>query len=355
MNKMNKQLFALAAGLATLGAAQAQSQVSLFGVIDTAISRYSVSGATKLTEMDTDGLTSSRIGFRGTEDLGGGLRATFWIEGALAGDTGATALTFERRATVGLMGPWGEVRLGRDYTPTYNATADFGGPWVTNGVGESMVYRARSTFYGNSNAGQTTHVRASNAINYFLPKSFGNLSGQIMYALGEATNNSSTGDYIGGQLNYRIGDFTIGGSYAKTEGGLTQPASRPRDITSSNLGVSYETKAFTVQGLYGEDRVLMPLREKRLKAFSIGLTVPVGAGEFRVSTGRASTNYPGSSFKASKYAIGYVHNLSKRTSLYVTHARLNNDNGGTFTVGGTPPGVANRASTGQNFGIRHTF
>ena len=352
---MNKHFFALATGLATLGAAHAQSQVTIFGVIDTAISRYQVTGGTKLTEMNTDGIQSSRIGFRGTEDLGGGLRATFWIEGALAGDTGAGAFSFERRATVGLMGPWGEVRFGRDYTPTYNVQSDFSGPWVTNGVGESMVYRARATFYGNSNAGQTTHVRASNAINYLLPKSLGNLSGQIMYALGEATDKSNTGDYVGGQLNYRMGDFTIGGAYSKTEGGLTQPASRPRDITSSSLGMSYETKAFTVQGLYGEDRVLMPLREKRLKAYTVGLTVPVGAGEFRASLGRASTNYPGSSFKARKYAIGYVHNLSKRTALYVTHGRLNNDNGGNFTVGGTPPGVVNRASTGQNFGIRHTF
>lgn len=352
---MKQHCIALAAGLATLGAAHAQSQVTIFGVIDTAISRYQVTGGARMTEMDTDGIQSSRIGFRGTEDLGGGMRATFWIEGALAGDTGSPAFTFERRATVGLIGRWGEVRLGRDYTPTYNVQSDFSGPWVTNGVGESMVYRARANFYGNSNAGQSTHVRASNAINYLLPRSLGNLSGQVMFALGEATNHSDTGDYMGARLNYRMGAFTIGGAYSKTEGGLTQPTSRPRDIVSSSLGMSYETRAFTLQGLYADDRVRMPLREKRLKGYNVGLTVPVGSGEFRASTGRASTSYPGSSFKVRKYAIGYVHHLSRRTALYVTHGRLNNDNGGSFTVGGTPAGVVNRASTGQNFGIRHTF
>jgi len=113
---MKKSLVALAV-LAASGAAMAQSSVTLFGIVDAAYTSGSGSVSDK-TQLTNSGYNSSRLGFRGVEDLGGGMKASFHIEGALANDNGnASGLTFQRRSTVSLQGGMGEIRLGRDYTP----------------------------------------------------------------------------------------------------------------------------------------------------------------------------------------------------------------------------------------------
>ncbi|MGD9760499.1 MAG: porin, partial [Comamonas sp.] len=105
------------------GAASAQSKVELFGVVDVGVAHLGGSGASK-TGLSTGGANISRLGFRGTEDLGGGLKAGFWLEAGLDVDSGAGkatggGLNFNRRSTVSLMGNWGEVRLGRDDSATF--------------------------------------------------------------------------------------------------------------------------------------------------------------------------------------------------------------------------------------------
>ena len=125
---MKKSLTAIAA-LAVTGLAAAQSSVTMFGVVDagvsyqSATSRDAATGASSKqtrTTLSNSGYNSSRIGFRGTEDLGGGLAASFWLEAPITNDDGATGIsTFNRRSTVSLSGGFGELRLGRDYTPTF--------------------------------------------------------------------------------------------------------------------------------------------------------------------------------------------------------------------------------------------
>ncbi|MBS0426723.1 MAG: porin, partial [Proteobacteria bacterium] len=135
-------LAALAA-LAVAGVASAQSSVTLFGIVDASISGYSSKsnlymdplvyladplayfgqpGSVKQskTALANSGYNTSRIGFRGTEDLGGGLAASFWLEAGISNDDGKKGIdNFNRRSTVSLSGGFGEVRLGRDYTPTF--------------------------------------------------------------------------------------------------------------------------------------------------------------------------------------------------------------------------------------------
>ena len=128
---MKKSLIALAV-LAASGAAMAQSSVTLFGVVD-ATYAYGSGSASNKSQLTNSGYNSSRLGFRGVEDLGGGMTASFWLEAGVNNDngsgantntnnqaTGATGgggLTFNRRSTVSLSGGFGEVRLGRDFTP----------------------------------------------------------------------------------------------------------------------------------------------------------------------------------------------------------------------------------------------
>src|SRR5947209_7985472 len=136
---MKKSLIAIAALAATAaGPVLAQSSVTLFGIVDTNLAHGSGTASSK-TQLTNSGYNSSRLGFRGVEDLGGGMSASFWLEAGLNTDNGTGAgtntnnqttgaapaaaggqgMTFNRRATVSLTGNWGELRLGRDYTPQY--------------------------------------------------------------------------------------------------------------------------------------------------------------------------------------------------------------------------------------------
>lgn len=354
---MKRQLLApvIAGGaMLALGVCHAQSSVTLFGVIDTGIGHYRVQGGGHQTALASDGLVSSRLGFRGQEDLGGGLSAGFWLEGSFAADNPST-FDLARRSTVSLAGPWGEVRLGRDYTPTYMIQSEFSGPWVTNGVGESIVYRGRASLYGSANAGQSTHVRTSNSVSYFLPRDLSGLSGQLQYAFPETIDDSDAGRYLGGRLTYKRGAFSVGAAYSRTQGGPKAPATRPRDIRSASIGASYDFGVASIETLYARDRAEMPQGPKTLEGLTAGLVVPVGVGEIRVSYGKIAFSHPGDHARANKVALGYVHHLSKRTALYATYAYLQNRRGAAFTVGGDPAGIANRSSSGQNVGIRHAF
>src|ERR1700761_382453 len=158
---MKKSLVALAA-LAVAGVASAQSSVTLFGVVDASITGFRVQSQTPFgvtvtknqNTLSNSGENSSRLGFRGTEDLGGGLAASFWLEAGLNNNDGTGAATgggldFNRRSTVSLSGAFGEVRLGRDYTPTFWNDTVFD-PFGTNGVGTNLITNAS----GFSSAGQ---------------------------------------------------------------------------------------------------------------------------------------------------------------------------------------------------------
>jgi len=395
---MKKSLVALAA-LAVAGVASAQSSVTLFGVVDASISSYSstsrdLNGATFLNpfylnqgsvkvsrrELANSGYNSSRLGFRGTEDLGGGLAASFWLEAPITNDDGATGVsTFNRRSTVSLSGGFGEVRLGRDYTPTFWNNTVFD-PFGTNGVGTNLIQTAAADF------GHPT--RASNTIGYFLPPNLGGFYGQLQYGFHEKTkydpglatpnvaNNSRTGRNIAGRFGYANGPLDVAIAYGSSTIGDQFYAGTTTKLNTLNLGASYD---FGPVKLFGEvsrtknkvDYEVTPFAaaaDVDLTGYLLGVTVPVGAGLIRASYSRVKYDFNEVQLpfepsiadpKASKLALGYVHNLSKRTALYATIARVSNKNGAALTVGG--PAFINNAvftpknSTGYDFGIRHAF
>ena len=168
---MKKSLVALAVLAGFAGAAAAQSSVTLFGVIDVA-ARYTKANGQDTKQLSNDGSSSSRIGVRGVEDLGGGLKAGFWLEGALAADTGTadSSRFWGRRASVSLMGDFGEVRLGRGKTSTRLVVDDFD-VYTTTGLGD--VTRT----YSLLGSGIDTFNRADNLVQYFLPADLGGVYG----------------------------------------------------------------------------------------------------------------------------------------------------------------------------------
>jgi predicted porin len=371
---MKKSLVALAA-LAVAGVASAQSSVTLFGVVDASISHYSVKDVGSQTVLGNGGYNSSRLGFRGTEDLGGGLAASFWLEAPLSNDDGSTVgrtFNFSRRSTVSLSGGFGEIRLGRDYTPTFWNDTVFD-PFGTNGVGTNIISTINNGGALLGVGANANYARASNTIGYFLPPNLGGFYGQVQYGLHENVKpdvgfESKAGRYVGGRFGYANGPVDVALAYGQSRVVATPTGNI--DTNTLNLGASYD---FGVVKLFGElSRV-----NNEIEAFGVGTadadangwllgaTVPVGAGLIRVAYSRVKGDVDGlpGSFepRASKFALGYVHNLSKRTALYATVARVSNKNAANFTTypGGNAatsvPGAPGARATGYDFGIRHAF
>ena len=336
---MKKTLIALAAVAAT-GAAFAQSSVTLFGIVDLNV-RNVKQGGESLTSMSQDGIASSRLGFRGVEDLGGGMKAGFWLEASLNPDTGTpNGLQFQRRSTVSLMGGFGEIRLGRDYTPTFwNHTVY--DPFGTVGVGSSV-----NTF-SVLGSGATTLVRADNSLGYFLPN-FGGFSGQFMYALKEAKTANTPGEYTGIRLTYAAGPLSVALATA-TEGSSIETESFKR----TNVGASYDFGVVKPMAQY----TIGKFGSAEVKHLMVGVVAPVGPGNIKASYTRSDYNPAAGNGDANQIAVGYDYNLSKRTAVYGTYSRLTNKNGGS-SFGLTPNAAAQTAngkSTGIEFGVRHSF
>jgi len=362
---MKKSLIALAV-MAAAGAASAQSSVTLFGIVDATLQwgRGNGAGSGDRFQLTNSGYNSSRLGFRGTEDLGGGLSASFWLEAGMNNDNGTGAatntnnqasgapaagavpagsqgLTFNRRSTVSLAGNWGELRLGRDYTPQFWNITIFD-PFGTNGSGTSQVL--------NSIITGVTAVRASNSIGYFLPARLGGFYGQVQYYAGENLNSagatSDDGRGIGGRIGFASGPFNVAGATSYTRyaaGGVHQ----------SNIGGQWDFGVAKVMGMYERDSNA----NVDGTGWLIGGLLPVGPGEVRLAYSRyeADLNIAGAAQpRSSKWAIGYVHNLSKRTAIYTTYAHVSNSGGAAQALGGAVTAV-NDSSSGLDIGIRHSF
>ncbi|MEJ8810626.1 porin [Variovorax ureilyticus] len=409
-----KRTLSAVAGLAVAGVASAQSSVTLFGVFDVSISGYvnkaedrqfptQGSATTRRTVLTNSAYHSSRLGFRGTEDLGGGLAAGFWLEGAVNNDDGSGraiggGMNWQRRSTVSLSGFFGELRLGRDFTPTSYNDGVFD-PFGNNGVGASAVGQANGKRspgrFQNGFAENRTHIRASNSVSYFLPPNLGGAYGHFMYAFNEAEkykpaipgatdgdgallirpDSQRTGRYIGARGGYANGPLDVALAY-----GESTIADDFFDGTTTvlklwNLGASYDLGTVKLMGEYSNakavtDRAhplhrLAHMPNPGAKGWVLGATLPVGPGIIRASYSRieytrllGATPEP----KASQFALGYVHNLSKRTAMYATVARLSNRNGAEERVGG-PEHLSSMngrtltptTSTGYDLGIRHAF
>ena len=378
---MKKSMLALAALTAFAGAASAQSTVTIWGVVDAAVSKGSVSGGNSVTRLVGSGISSSQLGFRGSEDMGGGMRANFWLEAALANDdgqggasnannqavpafnavTGANApvragtqgLTFARRSTVSLSGGFGEIRLGRDYTPQFWNWTVYD-PFGTNGVGTTRTMLsslAVGAAYGGTGG---TAVRASNSISYLFNHAAnatyaagGNgLHGAVQMYMGENLSNAAGGTKKDGsgsgiRVGYNAGPLSLAVGYGRTE-------FVAGDMTMTNFGGAYDMKVVRVMAQITKDKSGAVSGDGML----LGLTAPMGAGLLRASYSTYENNT--SKAESKQTAIGYVHNLSKRTRAYATYASVSNSGGASIALGGAT-GIANKSSTAFDIGMTHSF
>jgi predicted porin len=354
---MKKSLLALAALTAFAGAASAQSSVTLFGIVDVS-ARYTEYGDTGKYQLASSGNSTSRLGFRGVEDLGGGLKAGFWIEGQLDPDTGtAGGQTWTRRSTVSLMGGFGEVRLGRDYTSTFWNWTVFD-PFGTNGVGAAtnlgleITNRVPGGSYG-------TLVRADNMIGYFLP-AMGGLYGQIQQSAGEGANGNK---YTGFRLGYAAGPFNVAGAWGTTE------VTPTLDGDNWNIAGAWTTGFGKFSAFYG----MIEVASFEQSNWFLGYQLPIGAFTIKASYGEVErTGVPTgvqcgavvdancfTNGDADQVALGFTYDLSKRTALYGTYSMIGNS-GTRFRTQSMPNAggtynVLSKDATGYEFGVRHSF
>ena len=324
---MKKSLIALAV-LAASGAAMAQSSVTLYGVAD--------AGVTYLNGNDNwSGVTSgnnltSRLGFRGVEDLGGGLKANFVIEGGFnldngdgaSGYAGAKAgegFQFKRRSTVGLSGGFGEVRMGRELTAAFNATARYD-VFGSVGIGQSRLWADGGVVDASANAtAVTTNQRISNALTYVSPD-FSGFKFGLNYGFGETTASNSDSGYLGAGLTYDNGPLSLGLGLERLNNGANSVAAS--DIDAWSLGGSYDFGVAKLLAGYRESTVDRAAGENKRNGAYVAVTAPVGPGLVRASYNRYENKYNGGKDKADQLSVGYVYGLSKRTSVYGTYSYL---------------------------------
>ncbi|MBS3995759.1 MAG: porin [Hydrogenophaga sp.] len=316
---MKKTLIALAAVAAT-GAAFAQSSVTLYGVADLSLAKATGSSA-QLSGNGTMNNGSSRLGVRGVEDLGGGLKAAFNFEQAINAETGATDVavtrdpvtgavtnvtntTFQRAANISLMGGFGTVKLGRTLTPSFHGVA----AWELTGTANYSVVASQFSFAG---AG----ARNNSEISYTTP-SMGGLTATLGTVL--KADNAGNAKY---DLNviYRTGPVAAALSYNKVDNAVRNVA----------LGAAYNFGAFKVAGSFQDPA-------GNGKGFTVGGSTNVGPVALTLDIARDTH------FKDTNVLVEGKYALSKRTTAYAALLR---------------DGKGKTATSANNFGlgVRHNF
>lgn len=344
---MKKSLIALAVLAAAAGSASAQSSVTVFGVVDLAVRHLDNSDDTK-TLLSHGGLATSRLGFRGVEDLGGGLKAGFWIESEVKPDAGTADTTrfWGRRATLSLMSDsLGEIRLGRDFVPTYTTMSAYDA-FGDNGIG--ALFAGNSLRKAGSDA-YDTQKRADNQVAYFLPSTLGGIYGQVSAAAGEGTVGKK---YYGGRLGYKAGPLDVSAAYSQTE--LTNSDNK---LQITVIGGSYDLGVAKLMAAYQQakyDSTVVAIKDGlKDKLYTVGVTAPVGNFVIRAAYARTDAD---DDKNADHYSVGAIYNLSKRTAFYGTYSLMDNEDNGAFSVNSTDlAAVTGKKSQGLEIGIRHSF
>jgi GBP family porin len=351
---MKKTLLALAA-IAASSAALAQSSVTLYGVIDASVE--SVKGDKSVTRVSSDNLSTSRFGLKGTEDIGGGLKANFVLESGLKSDTGAADTTrfFNRAAWVGLnSSTLGEVRLGR----IDSLIGDVAGNVLSAQPYDDLV------IVGTRAGSSSKYRRIDNAVTYITPALVPGLTTTLQYSTGTGTPTagevagSSEGKSFGLSAKYVAGPLTAGVSYLNAKDESTgSTVSDKANATLSYLGYDfgvakvtayYDAETRPTVGSTTDTRRLTVTGAKVAVPVSPEFTAIVGASVARNTLGTVAGDD-----NVEIVTIKGIYTLSKRTSLYGMYTNVNNDTG--TKLGVLPPTVTDKTTRGIAVGVRHAF
>ena len=346
---MKKSHLTLAAFMLAASAAQAQSTVTLYGVVDALAYRKQLAGESALTRVDSGGLTTSHWGIRGTEDLGGGLRALFDLSGFVRADVGAagrsdTDVFFARASWVGLQGNWGTLRLGRQTALGFVNLTRYSAFSDSSAFGPSLLHvylpsagQPMMTGNGASDSGW------SNVVSYTSPD-MGGFVGALAAAPAEGT---TAGRRVAASLVYTGGAFSTGLVVDRLRG-MSLSFSKPpasvlmTDANTINWGASYDFKVAKLFGQVIRTKLDNPATEITLRTANVGVTAPLGSG--RMMASYAMTNKEQTAAADQKrrtFSLGYDYDMSRRTDLYAV------------VMSDRVTGLA--SGTGFAVGLRHRF
>jgi predicted porin len=360
-----KRFVSLASGAvlscASIAPVFAQSSVTLYGVLDNGFVYQNAGGNNSAIKAVPGGLFSTRYGFKGTEDIGGGLHVNFQLEQAFSGQTGAATdptKAFNRLAFVGMSGGFGEVRFGLQNTPQYDVLQAAMDPSWVKSIASPM---------NNFNA---LIIRANNGISYYTP-TFGGLNAKFMVALRDGTTATGNGvglynvvvQYINGPLNvaagYERGDepsVGAGGSYSLAGGASAGPgavlsvfnAGASYAIGANRIWLAYHTENLTNTPKYQQHDVYQISDSYQIDPFSL---LSLMYGYLHDRTGKGNN--------AQELGLLFEYSLSKSTELYTAAGFIENKNLAAYTLSGTAysglavtPGTNNR---GVGVGLVHKF
>jgi predicted porin len=355
---MKKSLLALAVLGAFAGVASAQSSVTVYGIVDEAVGHID-NGGKSVNALVSGTNASSRIGFKGVEDLGNGLKTSFVLEQGFNADDGTSATStqsFSRLAYVGLGGGFGEVRLGKQNTQIKTALSQID-PFETSGLVNAISFFGATSGLPATVPGNPIPERVQNQLTY-TSNVYGGFSGSIGYTFGEQAGDSSAGRSYGAQLGYVNGPLNVQFGYNDQDQSTASPANVEQSTTKiAFLGATYDFGVVKLHAAYGEKKYdLVTGSDIKVKAGLIGATVPFGASKVRAEYIRNDDNRDGRDNNV--IALSYSYSLSKRTTLYTTYARVNNDNlsaVGFGTTNGATAIVADQNTSAFVVGVQHNF
>ncbi len=400
---MKKSLFALAAVGAFAGAAQAQSSVSVYGIMDAGYATVSNTTAAggSTTGLQTGGMAASRLGFRGTEDLGGGLRAGFVLESEIntangsatglgASNTNTQAYTtsqfMNRQSFVSLSdAKFGEIRLGLSNTATYDyqimfdplKAANLGGYLNTSTQASSQTNGPSSGTAASQYNQQNNGNRGNNAISYISPRIMG---AQFRFLTGEGQATAGMNLYAGNVAALRVTDFGLSYNFKNLDAAasyrLVNAATSGAGATSTmGAYASYNFGIVKPYALYNTTANKVPGATTAAKGYSViskmvGFEAPITptisvAAQYTMNV---NGNVQTAALSGQTSAVGALakYSLSKRTSLYAIGSWSQNGGAGAVLTssskftGATAPVVGSGSTSYQDqqgymLGINHTF
>lgn len=355
-SRLKKILLATAIGTLFAAPAFAQTSVTVSGVVDTFAGSMRMAGdANSKAVVDPSGMTTSWLGFKGTEDLGGGLKANFALTSFFQSDNGAQGrfgvpgeTLFSRDANIGLSGSFGAVSLGRGLAPNFLPSILF------NPFGDSFTFsplilqmNVPTAFRPGNTAGWLNSIQGdtgwSNEVIYTTP-SMGGLTANLHYQFGEQAGATGKNN-VGGNLLYFHGPLSLTAFYENVQ--IQNPTaftpSGPVQNRSKTwfVGGGYDlnvVKLFTTYQKTSVDHDVSGTLDQDYKTWSLGASAPVGAGKILAAWAqtKAGNTFAGADSTRNTASLGYDYNLSKRTDLYAVYMndRVTNQNSGnSFGVG----------------------
>lgn len=318
----------MAAGVLTAFAADASAQTSvqLSGTVDAFAGVVQMAGSGRIAGVHNGGMTTSQFALKGTEDLGGGLKAGFTLASYLRVDTGSSGrfagdTLFSQAANISLSGPFGQLYIGRGQAPNYLPTILFN-PFGDSFTFSPLVLHANVPLYGARGMywSPTTPADAgwNNRLLYITPRMQG-LTAALFYQFGEIAGDTGKNNY-GMNLMYDNGPFAATAFYERAE--LTNPGESVVFQTGDQksdwmVGMSWDFHVAKAYATYG--RADSDVLDPHAKTVSLGLLVPAGAGRFMAGVARTAVSGGGPTRRTG--TIGYSYNLSKRADVYINVMR----------------------------------